>query len=331
MSSCVTNCPAPKQCQCSASQTCVLIGRSCDSCGENVCQDNAVSGRKGNSAGATAGQVIGGLLAGLIVAYLVYRFWFKQRLQANRLAASQRVRFGGDTKLGSGAAPRRKSRMMSRQIGQEEKNMMADDVAAARQRNSQPAPQTPEIEISPFSDEQAVDPQDRASDFSFRSSHSTTNIPIAYIPPHANSMSLEDGLERGSLGASKRTSLLPLPSKRATLVPDGTHLEVLQPSLKKSPSLRSDKNAPKPSRPAREGLDLKLPKPASALGPALHPPPTAGPCPASPLGPTRRTRARPTRASRRRRRTRGPARAWVCRRGRLPTRANRRPAWTRTI
>lgn len=337
--SCIT-CPQPTGCNCKSSQTCVLIGRSCTSCGDYVCQDLPGQGGGGSSAGATAGQVVGGAAAGLIFAFLLYWFWWRKRRHASpRLphspmfnhtptlsaaptslrrngshtggnSSSAKVRFGDDAKL-SAPAPRR-SRIMSKLLAPDEKLVEVD--RNLNQRSSHASDMSEKVSSDdPFDDTNSVarpnsltsslaeDANGRSvieamlntggshdrivsntpSDFSFRSSHSTTNIPIAYIPAHANSMSVQDGLERGVFGETKSADA---PPKRASKMhpnvnPSGTssstakRLTALLPRMSgndqqevigsalPSPTHSATSSAKaKPSRPDREGLDLRLPK-----------------------------------------------------------------------
>lgn len=288
MSSCIT-CPPVQPCACSASQTCVTLLRSCDTCGSNECQDIEKGGK--SSAGATAGQAIGGAAAGLLVAVLFYWFWWRKR-HARRQAKQQhqrvpkspttagsgKVHFGADTK-GSAPAPRR-SRFLSRQLGAEEKAELEHEINQEKQRQSLETAEArrslPPGSRDPFADSsldesswlggqdssmmQARPNSMNSSDVSFRSSHSTTDIPIAYIPAHANSMSISDGngLARSSSTRSQRTAS----NKR--LIITKTDSDTTVPSS----GSRSPK-ASTPLRPDRDPkLDLRLPKmpPTSSSG-----------------------------------------------------------------
>ncbi|KAK4705532.1 hypothetical protein P7C70_g673, partial [Phenoliferia sp. Uapishka_3] len=115
------------------------------------------------------------------------------------------------------------------------------------------------------------------SDFSFRSSHSTNIIPIAYIPPHSSSVSLEDA-NRGAYGELLHESHNPerilggrgsVPASLASrdslalAGADQINLNPLPPVLSSDSPLvpLSASAGGAPIRPPRSpGLDLQLPK-----------------------------------------------------------------------
>ena len=243
------------------------------------------------------------MVAGLLVAFLVYWFWWRKRhpaialrrspipspagLQSPNTPGSGKVRFGADAKA-SGPAPRR-SRFLSRQLGMEEKGELAGQIAEAQAREYEEGAgeKTPTLD-NPFADSdgtslaemdghESVSSRPRpnsttSSDFSFRSSHSTQNIPIAYIPAHSASISIADGMQRGPLGERRQSSLS---QKRLTVsnLPkvnaDGSLQNVPNP-LVSSPTgsltSSSKSKAAAPSRPDRQpGMDLRLPKVAPTI------------------------------------------------------------------
>jgi len=129
------------------------------------------------------------------------------------------------------------------------------------------------------------------SEFSFRSSHSTNIIPIAYIPPHSSSLSVDDA-QRGAYGQHQpspssprdRQSALPPPrssmnrisiptsmaSRDSLALAGGELIElnplppVLIPDQPSNPHGTMSNGAP--IRPPRSpGLDLQLPKSSSPL------------------------------------------------------------------
>lgn len=128
----------------------------------------------------------------------------------------------------------------------------------------------------------------RTSDFSFRSSHSTNIIPIAYIPPHSSSMSIDDA-HRGAYGETLETSRdsrrvstarnsVPhsMASRDSLAMGDAIELNPLAPVLSPgSPavplSAATTLNGA-PIRPPRSpGLDLKLPQGAPSTSPLSSP------------------------------------------------------------
>ena len=121
----------------------------------------------------------------------------------------------------------------------------------------------------------------RNSEFSFRSSHSTNIIPIAYIPPHSNSLSVDDAA-RGPFGeaatadrppTAHRESVRSQPAKHASIpasVMDADLIDIqeLPPALSPNSVLTATTSLSggAPVRPTRApGLDLELPKVATSL------------------------------------------------------------------
>lgn len=126
---------------------------------------------------------------------------------------------------------------------------------------------------------------DLARSASHRSNHQPSQQqqapPAAYIPPHANSMSVADGMERNTLGARRARSSKIDPADKAPpelrislgALPQTTEQITTQSVASgSSPSTSTPgSNTPggsrtkmKPSRPTRDGLDLRLPaKPSS--------------------------------------------------------------------
>lgn len=188
-------------------------------------------------------------------------------------------------------------------MGLEEKGLSSSDAAAA---SPQATPNAQAVvspssggqsHIDPFSDQHStilmdVDdneesgnnnnsekPSRSASQRSRRASARASQsaaapMPAAYIPAHANSMSVTDGLERDSLGSRRqrksqpenappqlRLSLSALPQTEAQVMAASPGLSTPGSS---TPGGSTSKSKPKPARPTREGLDLRLPTPSSS-------------------------------------------------------------------
>lgn len=138
------------------------------------------------------------------------------------------------------------------------------------------------------------------SDFSFRSSQSTNIIPIAYIPPHSGSTSIEDS-NRGGFGEilsfdprSSRQSMGMDLDRRDSLALAGADFidlnpppAVLTPGSPAIPLSASTTANGAPIRPPRSpGLDLKLPE-SSPTSPLVQGSRPSSGFPWHPLSPTR--------------------------------------------
>ena len=90
MSNCLS-CTAPiMPCNCTATQSCLLTVRTCDTCNIAFCQEKSIPSSPASSTPSSLGTTIGGALGGvlgiLVVLALIYFFWWKPR----GLAASRR-------------------------------------------------------------------------------------------------------------------------------------------------------------------------------------------------------------------------------------------------
>ncbi|GAA5839292.1 hypothetical protein JCM11251_006028 [Rhodosporidiobolus azoricus] len=309
MSSSCLSCSDPiAPCACSVGQQCVKQERSCNACAKYVCMDDGSSksggGGGGSSTGATAGGAVGGVLGVAAILVALYFFWWKPR----GLAASQR-RYskhlshrqsrvnekrktqldaaggaGGDA---NGVSKRSSVHLHVGEPGQEavnRRNTSPGTGARTGEATGALVNRTSE-EDNPFGDQNrsSIGTFDdaaslRTSEFSFRSSHSTNVIPIAYIPPHSASISVADG-QRGAFGEVGGTSAAPPPrsaavrasiptsmASRDSLALAGAEIielnplpPVLTPDTPAVPHGATANGAP--IRPPRSpGLDLQLPK-----------------------------------------------------------------------
>lgn len=320
------SCTTLPACSCGDDEICVLVGRSCDSCGENTCQadpNKASSGGGGPSVGATAGGAVGGALGALIMALAFYWFWRRRKRQAmsrklgsynNRASyrdnvnstsskGGPKVRFGEDAKAESSPAPRRDNRMSrSMAMNLEEKGLdFSDEPNAPPHQVTAAAVSSPSSQQDdPFGDQHSsalIDAEQpttqgnvsrsashRSQRAGLRTSQASAPMPAAYIPAHANSMSVADGLERDSLGAHRqrssqadpksslpelRLSLGPLPQTEEQVMAGSAHgsspaLSTPGTGTPAGSTAANSKHAAKPARPTREGLDLRLPNPSAS-------------------------------------------------------------------
>ncbi|GAA5915043.1 hypothetical protein JCM6882_006765 [Rhodosporidiobolus microsporus] len=316
MSSSCLSCSDPiAPCACSAGQQCVQTGRSCNACAKNVCIDDGSSkssgGGGGSSTGATAGGAVGGVIGVAVILVALYFFWWKPRGLAasqrryskhlshrqSRLQEKRKTQLNAAAGAGgadaNGVSKRSSVHLHVGEPGQEAVNRRNTSPGAGAGRSEAAtgalANRTSE-EDNPFGDQNrsSIGTFDdaaslRTSEFSFRSSHSTNVIPIAYIPPHSSSLSVADG-QRGAFGEVGGTSSAPPPrsaavrasiptsmASRDSLALAGAEIielnplpPVLTPDTPAVPHGTTANGAP--IRPPRSpGLDLQLPKTSSPL------------------------------------------------------------------
>ncbi|KAL8278205.1 hypothetical protein RQP46_009378 [Phenoliferia psychrophenolica] len=300
------SCPAqPPACpSCKTGTKCVTIAQGCQQCSQNVCRatDSSSTSSGGPSVGATVGGALGGVLGILAALALIYWFWWKPRgLAASRRRYSKHVT-ARQSRMPSTATEKKGSTSpqpqgSSNALKRSSVHLRMDDPDSHLTRR----PTTPgggddsnapssagatgahtphgsvDFEVdNPFGDHARSSVG--TSDYSFRSSHSTNIIPIAYIPPHSNSVSLEDQ-NRGAYGEllhemspnperimGGRRSIPASVESRDSLAlagADQIHLHPLPPVLSlDSPLVPLSASAGgAPIRPPRSpGLDLQLPK-----------------------------------------------------------------------
>ncbi|KDE08870.1 hypothetical protein MVLG_00968 [Microbotryum lychnidis-dioicae p1A1 Lamole] len=319
--------PIPK-CQCPAGVACFQSQRNCTTCPKNICaSSSSPSGSSGQNLGSTIGGAVGGV-AGIIVALgLLYFLWWKPRgLEASRRRYSKHItnrqsktppppatserrsvnadavakrtsihlRMDGTPESLEIGARRRSSpnntvSFGGRHVGDSTRALGGHSRASLESEN--PFADHDRSSIGSFDSDNHDARSTRTSDFSFRSSQSTNIIPIAYIPPHSNSMAIDDA-NRGAFGEvlsddTRRESLrlaavrnsMPLSmASRDSLSfvnSDLIDLHPLPPVLSAEKLSASNATAPggAPVRPPRSpGLDLKLPSIAQPTAPTLTSP-----------------------------------------------------------
>jgi hypothetical protein len=266
-------CDAPAPCNCKPDQQCVSTVRLCQQCPENRCiggSSNSGSSGSGNGAGggsnvgATVGPVIGGLAAGVVAVGLVWYFWWRPRKAARRARKmSTPSAHSMRTTSEKPASPAARSGAPHDDNEQPDVVVKRSSVhlsgpSEANRRTSATVPSPAPLADNPFGDHHSSlssGPRvlsTATSDFSFRSSHSTTNIPISFVPRSSTSDSLkratnEGSHERKASGAAPGMEVITMGS-----LP--THDRVAPPKLGSLPKPGT------PSRPDRSpDLDLKLP------------------------------------------------------------------------
>ncbi|GAA5918923.1 hypothetical protein JCM1841_006685 [Sporobolomyces salmonicolor] len=307
-SSCLTCSDPIAPCpSCPSGQICVQTGRSCSACPQNVCVDDTSSSSKsggGSSTGVTAGGAVGGVLGVAAIIAAIYFFWWRPRGLAasrrryskhlshrqSRLAEKRKTQLAGAPPPAGGAADengvtRRTSvHLRMDAAGEGPVNRRAnspgrreDEASALTSRTSEednPFGDQNRSSIGTFNDAVSI----HTSEFSFRSSQSTNIIPIAYIPPHSSSMSVDDA-QRGAYGQLSRDQPSGPPSRQAarasiptsmasrdSLALAGAEIIELHPLppvlIPDTPSIPIGTTANgAPIRPPRSpGLDLQLPK-----------------------------------------------------------------------
>ncbi|KAK4051087.1 hypothetical protein OIO90_004827 [Microbotryomycetes sp. JL221] len=283
------------------------------------------SGGGGSSTGVTAGAAVGGVLGVAAALFLLYWFWWKPKgLAASRKRYSKHLSHR-QSKLATQLQAHDKKRLSAADALNRESGGKKDSDAVASKRTSvhlsmeptgdqrlsrrmSPAPRDGSLAATgghssrtslesdnPFGDHNRSsigtfddNASAHTSDFSFRSSHSTNIIPIAYIPPHSNSVAVEDA-QRGAYGEilhdstvaanvrpqtriPPRISVPTSMASRDSLVLSGGDLidlhplpPVLTPGSPVVPLGASSNGAP--IRPPRSpGLDLQLPSPSPTSG-----------------------------------------------------------------
>ncbi|SCV71914.1 BQ2448_4608 [Microbotryum intermedium] len=318
--------PIPK-CQCPAGVACFQSQRNCTTCPRNICASSSPSSSSsGQTLGSTIGGAVGGV-AGIIVALgFLYFLWWKPRgLEASRRRYSKHItnrqskmppppatterrasnadavgkrtsihlRMDGTPEILEAGARRRSSPNNTipfggRHVGDSTRALGGHSSASLESEN--PFADHDRSSIGSFEDDHDA-MSTRTSDFSFRSSQSTNIIPIAYIPPHSNSMAIDDA-NRGAFGEilsddTRRESLRPAPIRTSMPVSMASHdslsfvnsdlidLHPLPPMLSAEKLSASNTTAPSgaPLRPPRSpGLDLKLPSIALPSAPTLTSP-----------------------------------------------------------
>ncbi|GAA5964719.1 hypothetical protein JCM3765_004367 [Sporobolomyces pararoseus] len=339
MSNCLPCTDPISPCQgCKKTQECLQIARTCQQCPRNICVDSkssssSSSGGGGTSTGVTAGATVGGVLgvAGLIL--IVWWFWWRPKgLQLSRKRYSKHLlnrqsklmnletkrkstALGGGGGEDGGVATKRTSvhlRMENNGSSNINNNRRSSNgvVTGNLVDETVPVSRTSEDD-NPFGDQNRSSigtfginddsASTHTSEFSFRSSHSTNIIPIAYIPPHSSSLSVDDAQGRHHhhhLARPQSTTVLPPnsinPHRRRSSINNHHHHRasiptsmasrdslalagaeiielnllppVLTPDTPSIPLGSTLTSTGAPIRPPRSpGLDLKLPKTSSPL------------------------------------------------------------------
>ncbi|KAG9126803.1 hypothetical protein FRC07_001935, partial [Ceratobasidium sp. 392] len=213
---CIT-CPDPV-CNCRSDESCVLALRTCDQCDVITCVPKAGSNRgNGISGGAVAGAVVGCVIA---AALLLGALWFLRRLRRMRKAQAmaanpKRPAFGARPTVPSVYAMENGSYGVATP-GSEKPGTPGLGPSSPRSPSHHTSGTShalhvyadSDINLDPFADSNSV-----------RSGSSSHVIPIAYVPPSSNSMSLADG-HRQSSGLSLANSGGPLPPSRPFRSPE---------------------------------------------------------------------------------------------------------------
>ncbi|GAA5926033.1 uncharacterized protein JCM15063_005190 [Sporobolomyces koalae] len=317
MSNCLPCSDPIAPCQgCTKSQVCYQAARSCTQCPRNICVDSSPSSSKnsGPSTGTTAGAAVGGVVGVAVMIAAVWWFWWRPRgLEASRKRYSKHMlnrqsKLAEKRKTGSGldgAATDVATKRTSVHLRMDEPSSTNNRRSAATGNLLDDADETMPVsrtseDDNPFGDQNrsSIGTFDVANDgasthtseFSFRSSHSTNIIPIAYIPPHSSSVSIDDAAGRtqqlhnasprgaapGSAGPPRRSSMLrasiptSMASRDSLALAGAETIElnplppVLTPDTPSIPHGTMANGAP--IRPPRSpGLDLQLPKTSSPL------------------------------------------------------------------
>ncbi|KAG8678396.1 hypothetical protein FRC09_019870, partial [Ceratobasidium sp. 395] len=215
---CIT-CPDPV-CNCKSNESCTFALRTCDQCDVVICTPQPGSSKgSGISGGAVAGAVVGCVIAaGLLLGVL----WFLRRLRRMRTAqalatnpANRPVGFGTRGTPASVYAMENGSYGVATP-GSEKPGTPGLGPSSPRSPSHHTSGTShtfhvytdSEINLDPFADSNSV-----------RSGSSSHVIPIAYVPPSSNSMSLADG-HRQSSGLSLANSGGPLPPSRPFRSPE---------------------------------------------------------------------------------------------------------------
>ncbi|GAA6021261.1 hypothetical protein JCM11491_001530 [Sporobolomyces phaffii] len=299
---------------CKSTQQCIQVQRSCTQCPRNICVDPSSrnsSKSAGPSTGTTAGAAVGGVVGVAVVILAVWWFWWRPKgLEQSRKRYSKHL-MNRQSRLG--AADKRKTGVPAGADGDVATKRTSVHLrmdAGAHNRRSTPATgnlldgadETVPVsrtsdDDNPFGDQNRSsigtfgitddNASTHTSEFSFRSSHSTNIIPIAYIPPHSSSISVDDaqGRVHPSRNASPssqamlprrtstnhRASIPTSMASRDSLALAGAEIielhplpPVLTPDTPSIPHGTMANGAP--VRPPRSpGLDLQLPKTSSPL------------------------------------------------------------------
>ena len=220
------------------------------------------SGGGGKSIGALAGQAVGGVLGGLLIAVGVYWFWYRRRRRSATATSPRKspnalkdFKIGGsssnshgnnkekDNVTGPPGPGEEDAQPVKRQSLRFDKNNNPLQNRRSLSNAHNALPDNPfgdhhhygSQRVSVTSDDALVSGQTAAtaghrgsqatmSEFSYRSSHSTNIIPIAYIPAHASQSSMADMEGPGrrphsSITASNTDSILPPPRGNRASVP----------------------------------------------------------------------------------------------------------------
>ena len=222
--------------------------------GSSGASSSASSGG-GKSIGALAGQAVGGVLGGVLIAVAVYWFWYRRRRGAGsaKAGAATSPRKSPnplkDFKIGNNHNGKEKDNITGSPGPGEEDARPVKRQSLRFDKNNNPLQnrrslgnaQNMALPDNPFGDHHGSqrdsvtsddalvagqrDPHQRGSqatmsEFSYRSSHSTNIIPIAYIPAHASQSSMAD-----MVGAGRR----PLSSITAGAAPHANTDSMLPP------------------------------------------------------------------------------------------------------
>ncbi|GAA5910048.1 uncharacterized protein JCM6883_000537 [Sporobolomyces salmoneus] len=327
MSNCLPCTDPIPPCQgCTSSQQCLQIARTCTSCPRYICVDRTSSSSSkssssgGVSVGTTAGATVGGVVGIAVLIGLGWWFWWRPKgLEQSRKRYSKHL-LNRQSKLGGpggGAGEKRKTmngaggdnegvamKRTSVHLRMDDSNAGGGETRNRRgenQQNSGLLDERDETDDNPFGDQNRSSIgtfginddalSTHTSEFSFRSSHSTNIIPIAYIPPHSSSLSVDDAQGRSSSPQQQssqqaRTTSPTLPRRstmnrisiptsmasRDSLALAGAEIielnplpPVLTPDTPSIPHGTTMANGA-PIRPPRSpGLDLQLPKTSSPL------------------------------------------------------------------
>ncbi|KAH8919285.1 hypothetical protein BT69DRAFT_1353215 [Atractiella rhizophila] len=283
-SNCIT-CGATPPCPgCSSSQVCIQTVRSCTACAESVCvdapQSNTGTTKKGGGS-SPVGPAVGSVVGILVIAGVIGWVWWlkkKKRERERKERREQREKKKSMLPQGNKGEKAEVSAVSAGKDGTVVKrkslSRLSPNQANFPEGPSSGASLTSSMEVNghstsaardPFSDQNAVEDDDRSDTYTFRSSQSTSIIPIAYIPAHSSSPAIGDLQGMGPYGEHERPEPsrdLKRDSKRESMGIENIRVDLTSPPpLVSSPGGGIMKINGVPIRPPRApDLDLKLPE-----------------------------------------------------------------------